>query len=56
MIRIKANTTKTLLEEYEISPDSIVFYDAEVLLGTVENKNQTKKPVRLVGYRVDGVD
>jgi len=56
VIRIKANTTKTLLEEYEISPDSIVFFDAEVLLGTVENNNQTQKPVRLVGYRVDGVD
>ena len=32
------------------------FYDAEVLLGTVANNNQTEKPVRLVGYRIDGVD
>ena len=56
VIRIKANTTKTPLKEYNVNPDSIVFYDAEVLLGTVENKNQTKKPVRLVGYRVDNVD
>ncbi len=56
VIRIKANTTKTHLEEYEVSPDSIVFYDAEVLLGTVENNNQTENSVRLVGYRVDGVD
>ena len=56
VIRIKANTTKTLIEKYDVNPDSIVFYDAEVLLGTVENNNQTQKAVRLVGYRVDGVD
>ncbi len=56
VIRIKANTTKTPLKEYNVNPDSIVFYDAEVRLGTVKNKNQTKKPVRLVGYRVDNVD
>jgi len=56
VIRIKAKTTKTLIKEYNVNPDSIFFYDAEVLLGTVENNNQTKKPVRLVGYRVDGVD
>ena len=37
-------------------PDSIVFYDAEVLLGKPQNNNQTKRSVRLVGYRVDGVD
>ncbi len=56
VIRIKANTTKTLIEKYDVNPNSIVFYDAEVLLGTVENNNQTQKAVRLVGYRVDGVD
>jgi len=56
VIRIKVNTTKTLIEKYDVNPDSIVFYDAEVLLGTVENNNQTQKAVRLVGYRVDGVD
>jgi hypothetical protein len=56
VIRIKASTTKTLIEKYDVNPDSIVFYDAEVLLGTVENNNQTQKAVRLVGYRVDGVD
>ena len=56
VIRIKAGTTKTLLKEHEVNPDSIVFYDAEVLLGTVENNNQTEKSVRLVGYRVNGVD
>jgi len=56
VIRIKAGTTKTLIKEHEINPDSIVFYDAEVLLGTVENNNQTEKSVRLVGYRINGVD
>jgi hypothetical protein len=56
VIRIKAGTTKALIKEHEVNPDSIVFYDAEVLLGTVENNNQTDKPVRLVGYRVNGVD
>ena len=56
MIRIKAKTSKTLIKEYDVNPDSIVFYDSEVLLGTVDNNNQTKKSVRLVGYRVDGVD
>ena len=56
VIRIKANTTKTSLKEYNVNPDSIVFYDAEVLLGTVENNNQTEKPVRLVVYCVDNVD
>ena len=55
-IRIKAGTTKTPIEEYNVNPDSIVFYDAEVLLGKVANNNQTEKPVRLVGYRIDGVD
>jgi transposase-like protein len=56
VIRIKASTTKTPIKEHKVNPDSIVFYDTEVLLGTVENNNQTEKPVRLVGYRVDGVD
>ncbi len=56
VIRIKAKTTKTLIKKSDVNPDSIVFYDAEVLLGTVENNNQTKKPIRLVGYHVDGVN
>ena len=56
VIRIKANTTKTVVCEYDVKADSIVFYDAEVLLGTVQNNNQTQKPVRLVGYRVDDVN
>ncbi len=56
VIRIKANTTKTLIRKNDINANSIVFYDAEVLLGTAQNNNQTKKPVRLVAYRVDNVD
>lgn len=51
--RIKGNTLKTCLEKYDVDPDSIVFYDAEVLLGQAGQK-QTKKPLRLVGYTVDG--
>jgi DDE family transposase len=56
VIRIKANTTRTVVREYDVNTDSIVFYDAEVLLGTPQNSNQTQTPVRLVGYRVDNVD
>jgi len=56
VIRIKAGTTKTLIKEHKVNPGSIVFYDAEVLLGSVENNNQTENSVRLVGYHVDGVD
>lgn len=56
VIRIKAGTTKTILKSYDINPDSIIFFDAEVLLGSVQNNNQTVNPVRLVGYRVNGVD
>ena len=56
VIRIKANTTKTVVQKNEVKADSIIFYDAEVLLGTEENKTQSQKPVRLVGYHVDGID
>ena len=56
VIRIMANTNKTLVKEYSVDPESIVFYDSEVLLGTPAINNQTQKPVRVVGYRVDGVD
>jgi len=52
--RIKGNTHKTCLEQYEVDPDSIVFYDAMVLLGQPGVK-QTQKPLRLVGYIVDDV-
>ena len=56
VIRIKADTTKTVIQEYDVKPDSIVFYDAEVLSGSAENRNQTQKPLRLVGYHVNGSD
>lgn len=55
-IRIRANTTKTLIRENNIDAGSFVFYDAEVLLGTIQNNNQTQTPVRLVGYRIDNVN
>ena len=51
--RIKASTKKTCIEAKEINLESNVFYDAIVLLGT-PGVNQTKKPIRLVGYIVDG--
>lgn len=52
--RIKGNTVKTCIEQYDTTRGSIVFYDAKVLLGRPGAK-QTQKPVRLVGYTVDGV-
>jgi hypothetical protein len=56
VIRIKANTTKTIVEKNNFAPGGIVFFDAQVLLGTDQNNNKTQKPVRLVGYRVARVD
>ena len=52
--RIKASTKKTCIKANEVDPDSIVFYDAMVLLGT-PGINQTEKELRLVGYIIDGV-
>ena len=51
--RIKASTKKHCIEAREIDPESNIFYDAIVLLGT-PGVNQSKKPLRLVGYTVDG--
>jgi hypothetical protein len=51
--RIRANTKKVCLKANEVRPDSFVFYDAVVLLGT-PYVNQTEKEVRLVGFKVDG--
>ena len=56
VIRIRANTTKTIVKENNVGPDSIVFFDAEVLLGTKQNKKQSQKSVRLVGYHIAAVD
>ncbi len=53
--RIKENTHTTVISENTVNPDSIVFYDKVVLLGT-KGVNQTEKELRLVGYRVDGTD
>jgi hypothetical protein len=50
--RIKASSRKTVLRENPIDPDSHVFYDAVVLLGT-KDINQTKREVRVVGYKAD---
>jgi len=51
--RIKESTHKDILEEYTEQEDSHIFFDAKVLLGT-PNANQTKEPVRLVGYVIEG--
>jgi hypothetical protein len=51
--RIKEATRKDILEEFPVQEDSHVFFDAKVLLGT-PNVNQTEKPVRLVGYIIEG--
>jgi len=53
--RIRETTHKTVIKENAVKPDSIVFYDSVVLLGT-KGQNQTDKELRLVGYRVDGTD
>jgi IS4 transposase len=53
--RIKAGTKKAILKTHEIDPDSNIFYDAVVLLWT-PGVNQTQKPVRVVGYRVNNVE
>jgi len=53
--RIMAGTTKKCIKQNELKPDSIVFYDAIVLLGN-PGINQTEKPVRVIAYHVDGVN
>jgi hypothetical protein len=53
--RIKARTRKTVLKVNEVSPQGPVFYDAVVLLGAPP-RHQTKRPLRLVGYRVGGAE
>ena len=52
--RIKASTKKECLQAHETKPESIVFYDATVLLGT-PGINKTEKPIRLVGYKIGNV-
>ncbi len=53
--RIKASTKRQEINKNDLKPDSIVFYDAVVLLGT-PGVNQTQRPVRLIGYRVENTD
>ena len=52
--RIQERTVRTIVKQNDITPDSYVFYDALVYLGT-PNQNQTKKPVRVVGYETAGI-
>jgi hypothetical protein len=54
--RIKANTTKEVLYQNEVKSSGIVFYDACCHLGTIANNNKTKNPLRLIAYKVDGVN
>jgi hypothetical protein len=49
--RIRNNTKTETMEEYYVSPDSHIFYDALVCLGT-PGVNQTENPVRVIGYRI----
>jgi hypothetical protein len=51
--RIKAGTIKTCLETYAVPETGPVFFDALMRLGSPRAK-QTQRPVRVVGYRVDG--
>ena len=53
--RIKTTTIKTIIKHNPCKSESIVFYDAIVLLGT-PGLNQTTKPIRLVGYRIGSVN
>lgn len=52
--RIKASTKKKIVSQHAITADSIVFFDAMVLLGTA-GINQSQRPLRLVGYEVNRV-
>ena len=51
--RIKEATHKEIIEQFPVKEGSHVFFDAMVLLG-IPGVNQTKKPVHLVGYTIDG--
>jgi hypothetical protein len=51
--RIKARTTRTIIKKHPVESNSYIFYDALVLLGT-PGQNQTRNPVRVVGYEIAG--
>lgn len=55
VIRIKKSTRKTIIENRTVAEESHVFLDVIALLGT-KGQNQTKKPVRVIGYRVDSIE
>ncbi len=52
--RIKVSTKRTVVKKNPVEPESYVFYDSMVLLGT-PGVNQSKKPVRVVGYQIEDV-
>ena len=52
--RIKASTKKKIISQNTVQADSIVFFDAMVLLGTA-GVNQSNTPLRLVGYQIENV-
>ncbi len=49
--RIKENARKTVITAHEIDKNSIIFYDAIVLLG-IKNINQTENELRIIAYRI----
>jgi len=49
--RIRENTTKIIIRENPLTPDSSVFYDAIVTLGSTKD-NSTQIPLRLISYLV----
>lgn len=51
--RIRINSKMTVLASNPINPESFIFYDALVYLGT-HGVNQTKNKIRVIGYRVNG--
>jgi len=55
VIRIKKGTRKTIIAEHAVPEGSHIFLDVTTLLGT-KGQNQTEKPVRVVGYRIDHID
>jgi len=51
--RTLEKTKKTIIQKHDIEPNGIILYDATVKLGTPK-VNQTKKNIRVIGYRVNG--
>ena len=51
--RIKKSTTLSTRSQRTLPEGSMIFMDVTALLGSTED-NRTKKPVRVVAYRVDG--